>query len=208
MIRGAAASSKRVLVGLHPREDRTLWDEYEISDVATVQASARAEAAIGIPGTVFPLIAAVGTPLVGCTDPALSVPDYLLSVCSATIGAAADAAAVAGARLPDAATLADAIGHGLGWAVPPAGGPGCASSLSRPHCAPAPPTAKPTSAGHPPSPTPSRHSSRYPVIGMCGCCANRSQLCGVGVQASGCSGLFDQAAPPLAASKPLCNRLT
>ncbi|TDD90814.1 hypothetical protein E1298_12535 [Actinomadura rubrisoli] len=104
-------SGKRVLVGLHPREDRTLWERYEISGVPTLRASARAEAAIGIPGTIFPLIAAVGTPLVGCTDPALRVPEYLLSVCSSTIRSAGEAVpAVGGARLPDAATLADAVG--------------------------------------------------------------------------------------------------
>ncbi|MGW4592020.1 hypothetical protein [Amycolatopsis thermoflava] len=106
-----AAAGKRILVGLHPREDRTLWDRYEISDVASVQAAARAEAAIGIPGTVFPLVTAVGTPVVGVTDPALTVPDYLLSVCSSTISDAAQAvAAIDSAQLPDAQTLADAVG--------------------------------------------------------------------------------------------------
>ncbi|WP_433474265.1 hypothetical protein ACQPZP_36715 [Spirillospora sp. CA-142024] len=104
-------SGRRILVGLHPREARKLWQQYEISDVPSVQASARAEAAIGIPGTVFPLVAAVGTPVVGCVDPALSVPDYLLSVCSSTIDDAANAVkAIAGAHLPDKATLADAVG--------------------------------------------------------------------------------------------------
>ncbi|MES4906537.1 MULTISPECIES: hypothetical protein [unclassified Streptomyces] len=106
-----AAAGKRILVGLHPREDRRLWDRYEISDVPSVMATARAEAAIGIPGTVFPLVAAVGTPLVGCTDPELTVPDYLLAVCSAAIDdAGAAVAAVNAAHLPDAATLADAVG--------------------------------------------------------------------------------------------------
>ncbi|WP_030431195.1 hypothetical protein [Allokutzneria albata] len=106
-----AAAGKRVLVGLHPRENRRLWEKYEISSVSSLAASARAEAAIGIPGTVFPLIAAVGTPLVGCTDPALSVPDYLRAVCSSTIADAGQAvAAIVSARLPDAATLADAVG--------------------------------------------------------------------------------------------------
>ncbi|MFV2175317.1 hypothetical protein ACFHW2_03990 [Actinomadura sp. LOL_016] len=114
------AAGKRILVGLHPREDRSLWERYEISDVPTLRASARAEAAIGIPGTIFPLIAAVGTPVVGCTDPALSVPDHLLSVCSTTIGAADQAVpAVAGARPPDAAVLADAVGPVGGSAARP-----------------------------------------------------------------------------------------
>ncbi|MFI0482536.1 hypothetical protein [Actinomadura sp. 9N215] len=105
------AAGKRILVGIHPREDRSLWDRYEISDVPSLQASARAEAAIGIPGTVFPLIAAVGTPLVGCTDPALTVPDYLLAVCSSTIDDATDAvAAIQDARPSPPDTLADAVG--------------------------------------------------------------------------------------------------
>ncbi|MFC7587003.1 hypothetical protein ACFQYP_27240 [Nonomuraea antimicrobica] len=86
-----AAAGKHILVGLHPREDRTLWDKYEISTVTSVQASARAEAAIGIPGTVFPVVAAMGVPLVGCTDPELKIPDYLLSVCTHTITSADDA---------------------------------------------------------------------------------------------------------------------
>ncbi|MEJ3747927.1 hypothetical protein WEI85_32140 [Actinomycetes bacterium KLBMP 9797] len=105
------AAGKRIVVGLHPRENPALWDRYEISAVPSVTASASAEVAIGIPGTVFPLVVAVGTPVVGCVDPALAVPDYLLAVCSDTIGAADQAvAAVADAGLPDAATIADAVG--------------------------------------------------------------------------------------------------
>jgi hypothetical protein len=80
-----AAAGRHILVGLHPREDRSLWERYEISTVPSVQAAARAEVAIGIPGTVFPVVAAVGVPLVGCTDPALQIPGYLLSVCARTI---------------------------------------------------------------------------------------------------------------------------
>lgn len=105
------AAGKRIVVGLHPREDRALWARYEISRVSSPTAAARAEAAIGIPGTVFPLIAAVGTPLVGCTDPALEVPDYLLTVCSSAIDDAALAvSAVDEARLPTPETLREAIG--------------------------------------------------------------------------------------------------
>jgi hypothetical protein len=79
------AAGKHIVVGLHPREDRKLWEQYEISPVPSVQASATAECAVGIPGTVFPIVAAVGVPLVGCVDPALQVPDYILDVCSSTI---------------------------------------------------------------------------------------------------------------------------
>lgn len=105
------AAGKRILVGLHPRENRALWERYEISAVPSVQASATAEVAIGIPGTVFPLVVAVGTPVVGCVDPALTVPDYLLDVCSTTITAADQAVtAVDQAHLPDRDTLADAVG--------------------------------------------------------------------------------------------------
>nr|SBO95167.1 hypothetical protein BN4615_P4683 [Nonomuraea gerenzanensis] len=95
-----AAAGKHILVGLHPREDRSLWERYEISTVASVQASARAEVAIGIPGTVFPVVAAVGVPLVGCTDPALQIPGYLLSVCSHTITSADDAVTAAQSAEP------------------------------------------------------------------------------------------------------------
>ncbi|GAA5013917.1 hypothetical protein [Actinopolymorpha pittospori] len=105
------AAGKRILVGLHPRENPALWDQYEISPVPSVQASATAEAAVGIPGTVFPLVVAVGTPVVGCVDPALEVPDYLLDVCSSTIDTAdAAVAAIQAAQLPDAHTIADAVG--------------------------------------------------------------------------------------------------
>ncbi|WP_433464375.1 hypothetical protein [Spirillospora sp. CA-128828] len=104
-------AGKRIMVGLHPREDPALWARHEISQVSSQTAAARAEATIGIPGTVFPLIAAVGTPLVGCADPALRVPDYLLTVCSSTIDDAALAvSAVDNARLPASETLREGIG--------------------------------------------------------------------------------------------------
>lgn len=106
-----SAQGKRILVGLHPREDPSLWDRYEISDRPSAEASARAEVALGIPGTVFPLVAAVGTPLVGVVDPELEVPDYLLSVCSSTVDDVAQVSrAVAEAEPPDAETLTDAVG--------------------------------------------------------------------------------------------------
>ncbi|WP_225797172.1 hypothetical protein [Streptomyces aculeolatus] len=105
------AAGKRILVGLHPREDPKLWDAYEISDVPSLTAAARAEAAVGIPGTVFPLVAAAGVPLVGVTGPGLTVPDYLLAVCSSTIDDPAEAVpAVTSARLPAPDVLADAVG--------------------------------------------------------------------------------------------------
>lgn len=106
-----AAAGRHILVGLHPREDRSLWERYEISTVPSVQASARAEVAIGIPGTVFPVVAAVGVPLVGCTDPALQIPGYLLSVCSRTLTSADDAvAAVDGAEPVSRRVLYEAAG--------------------------------------------------------------------------------------------------
>lgn len=66
-----------ILVGLHPREDETLWDEFEFAEEGSVEASARAEVAVGIPGSVFPKVAAVGTPLIGAVDPELDIPEYL-----------------------------------------------------------------------------------------------------------------------------------
>ncbi|TDD67636.1 hypothetical protein E1262_18470 [Jiangella aurantiaca] len=105
------AAGKHIVVGLHPRENPALWSRYEISPVPSLQASARAEVAIGIPGTVFPLIAAAGVPVVGCVDPRLVVPDYLLAVCSSLIGTAAEALpAVETAALPDPGVLEDVVG--------------------------------------------------------------------------------------------------
>lgn len=105
------ADGRHILVGLHPREDPKLWSRYELSTVPSLQASARAEAAIGIPGTVFPLITAAGVPVVGCVDPALTVPDYLLDVCSSTIDDPAEAVgAIKAAKLPDEDVLYDAVG--------------------------------------------------------------------------------------------------
>lgn len=109
--RRLADAGRRVVVGLHPREDRALWSDYEISPVRSVQAAAAAEVAIGIPGTVFPLVAAVGTPLVGCVDPALEIPGYLRSVCSAVIDdAAAAVPAVVEVRPLAPDVLAAAVG--------------------------------------------------------------------------------------------------
>jgi hypothetical protein len=105
------AQGKHIVVGLHPREDPRLWDRYEISPLGSVQASATAECAIGIPGTVFPIVAAVGVPLVGCVDPALAVPDYILYVCSATIDKPEDAvASVEAARPASRGAVFNAVG--------------------------------------------------------------------------------------------------
>ncbi len=105
------SAGKRILVGLHPREDPALWSRYEVSDVPSLQASGRAEAAIGIPGTIFPLITAAGVPVIGCVDPKLVVPDYLLQVCSSTITDPAEAVeAIATAELPADDVLYDAVG--------------------------------------------------------------------------------------------------
>lgn len=80
--RALKAAGKTVIVGLHPREDASLWSEFEIAREGSLAASARADVAIGIPGSVFPKIAAVGTPLVGVTAPGLDVPAYLLDICT------------------------------------------------------------------------------------------------------------------------------
>lgn len=75
-------AGRHVRVGLHPREDPTLWDAFEIATEGSLAASATAEVAVGIPGSIFPQLAAVGVPLVGVVDPALQVPDYLLEICT------------------------------------------------------------------------------------------------------------------------------
>lgn len=75
-----AGRGRRILVGLHPREDRSLWSDFEIAEEGTLTASARAEAVVGIPGSVFPKIAAVGTPLVGLRADGIQVPQYLLDL--------------------------------------------------------------------------------------------------------------------------------
>ncbi|MGO1847960.1 hypothetical protein [Microbacterium sp.] len=67
-----------ILVGLHPREDASLWEDFEIAEEGSVEASARADVAVGIPGSVFPRIAAIGVPLVGTLDSDHEVPQYLL----------------------------------------------------------------------------------------------------------------------------------
>lgn len=109
------AAGKRVVVGLHPREDPALWADYEISPVGTLPASANAEVAVGIPGTIFPMIAAVGVPLVGVTDPALKVPTYLRDICSARITSADQA-------IEAVRTAKPAPEDKLAYAVGPIGG--------------------------------------------------------------------------------------
>ena len=65
---------------------------------------------MGIPGSVFPPIAAIGAPLVGITDPALTVPDYLLKL-SAKAGSVDEAvAAVKAAWKPDPSELEAVVG--------------------------------------------------------------------------------------------------
>ncbi len=99
-----------IRVGLHPREDRSLWEQYEIADEGTIAAASSAEVVVGIPGSVFPPIAAIGAPLVGITDPALTVPDYLLKL-SAKVGSVDEAvAAVKAAWKPDPSELEAVVG--------------------------------------------------------------------------------------------------
>ncbi|MDX3005749.1 hypothetical protein PWY87_28985 [Kribbella solani] len=105
------AAGKHIVVGLHPREDRTLWDRYELSSLGSVPESATVECAVGIPGTVFPIVAAVGVPLVGCVDPKLQVPDYILSVCSSTIDSPEEAvSAIENAKPASRGAVFDAVG--------------------------------------------------------------------------------------------------
>jgi len=105
-----ADQGRRVLVGLHPREDRSLWSDFEIAEEGTLAASARAEAAVGIPGSVFPKIAAVGTPLVGILLEGLEVPEHLLDICATASSLEESLSAVESAEPVDGRTLRRVIG--------------------------------------------------------------------------------------------------
>ena len=106
-----AAGGWRVRVGLHPREDPSLWAAYEIAAEGTLLASASAQVAVGIPGSVFPQIAAVGAPLVGVLADGLAVPDYILALCAHARSVSDVEAAVAQRWRPDADVLDAAIGQ-------------------------------------------------------------------------------------------------
>lgn len=105
-----AAEGYHIRVGLHPREDRTLWEQYEIAEEGTIAAAASAEVVVGIPGSVFPPIAAIGAPLVGITDPALTVPDYLLKMSAEATTVDEAVAAVKAAWRPEASELEAVVG--------------------------------------------------------------------------------------------------
>jgi hypothetical protein len=99
------------VIGLHPREDPELWRNYEISDASALSLAASSELVVGIPGTIFPAIAASGTPLIGCVTSGLSVPDYLLSVCWSLIADADNLApAFKEMRTPTAKTISEVVG--------------------------------------------------------------------------------------------------
>ena len=105
-----SAIGKHVRVGLHPREDASLWSAYDIATEGTLAASATAEVTIGIPGSVFPSIAAVGCPLVGVVAPGLATPQYILDLC-AQVATVEQAVAAANAKWrPVPAALAQAVG--------------------------------------------------------------------------------------------------
>ncbi len=104
------AEGYHIRVGLHPREDRTLWEQYEIAEEGTIAASATAEVVVGIPGSVFPPVAAVGAPLVGITDPALTVPDYLLKLSATASTVDEVVAAVKTAWKPEPLELEAVVG--------------------------------------------------------------------------------------------------
>lgn len=105
-----AAQGKRIRVGLHPREDRSLWDRFEIASEGTLAASASAEVTVGIPGSVFPQIAALGSPLVGTVADGLATPDYILALCAQARTVTEAVTAVGRADVPSKAELTAAIG--------------------------------------------------------------------------------------------------
>lgn len=105
-----ADRGRSVLVGLHPREDPSLWSEFEIAEEGSLSASARAEVAVGIPGSVFPKIAAVGTPLVGILAEGIDVPEYLLDLCAPATTVEESLAAVESPVRLDRRTLHRVVG--------------------------------------------------------------------------------------------------
>ncbi|MDI3331643.1 MAG: hypothetical protein QJR09_13055 [Micrococcus sp.] len=113
LLDAAAALADRgwnIRVGLHPREDASLWSAYETATEGTVTASATAEVTVGIPGSVFPKIAAIGCPLVGVVAEGLTVPDYILSVSARARTVAEVVAAVEARWRPSQDVLEAAVG--------------------------------------------------------------------------------------------------
>lgn len=104
------AAGYHVRVGLHPRENADLWADYEIATEGTLKASATAEVVVGIPGSVFPPVAAVGAPLVGIVAPELNVPDYILKLAAQASTVEEAMAAVEAGWKPDPAELEAVVG--------------------------------------------------------------------------------------------------
>ncbi|WCC79120.1 hypothetical protein O6R08_06020 [Cutibacterium equinum] len=100
----------RVRVGLHPREDPALWSDFEIATEGTMKAAETAEVVVGIPGSIFPQIAALGAPVVGITEPRLQVPEYILSVATPVDSIAEALAAVRAGQKTAPDTLRAAVG--------------------------------------------------------------------------------------------------
>ena len=87
-----------------------MWSAYETATEGTVNASATAQVTVGIPGSVFPRIAAIGCPLVGVVAEGLTVPDYILSVSAQARTVAEVVAAVEAQWLPSPSVLEAAVG--------------------------------------------------------------------------------------------------
>lgn len=104
------AQGYHIRVGLHPREDRSLWEQYEIAEEGTIMAATSAEVVVGIPGSIFPQVAAVGAPLVAIMDPELNVPEYLLDLAAQAYDVDAAVAAVEEGWTPDASELEAVVG--------------------------------------------------------------------------------------------------
>ncbi len=104
------AQGRHVRVGLHPREDPVLWEGFEIAEEGTLAASATAEVVVGIPGSIFPQIAAVGTPLVAVMDPTMEIPDYLVALSAEASTVDEAVAAVGDAWRPRRAELESIVG--------------------------------------------------------------------------------------------------
>lgn len=105
-----AAAGWHIRVGLHPRENPALWSQYERATEGTLMASTTAEVTVGIPGSVFPQIAAVGCPLVGIVVPGLTVPPYILALCAQAGSVPEVLTAVEARALPTPEVMTSSVG--------------------------------------------------------------------------------------------------
>ena len=103
-----------------PAAAETFASHMGIDEEGSVHAASTASAVVGIPGSIFPEIAAMGVPLVGVEDDGLEVPDYLTDLAVGVTDADAGVAAVeeaAEAGEPQDAEAVDAATGPVGGAA-------------------------------------------------------------------------------------------